>query len=133
MLAGDFNVVPTDEDIYNPRSWLKDALLQPESRERYQRLARARLDRRAANTFGDERVYTFWGLFPPALGHELRLTHRPSAAERRPRAALARRGRRPLGCGASRTRAIMAPTWVELEMGAARRKKKRRIRGWIKR
>src|SRR5271167_1093774 len=38
VLAGDYNVVPTDEDIYNPRSWLKDALLQPESRECYQRL-----------------------------------------------------------------------------------------------
>src|SRR5690606_29163849 len=33
VLAGDYNVVPTDElDIYNPRSWKKDALLQPESR-----------------------------------------------------------------------------------------------------
>jgi exodeoxyribonuclease III len=29
VLAGDYNVVPSDEDIYNPRSWLKDALLQP--------------------------------------------------------------------------------------------------------
>src|SRR5438034_4836996 len=39
ILAGDYNVVPTDElDIYNPRSWKKDALLQPESRERYKRL-----------------------------------------------------------------------------------------------
>src|SRR5206468_5518078 len=38
VLAGDYNVVPTDFDIYNPRSWLKDALLQPETRERYQRL-----------------------------------------------------------------------------------------------
>ena len=38
VLAGDYNVVPTDNDIYNPRSWLKDALLQPESRECYQRL-----------------------------------------------------------------------------------------------
>ena len=31
VLAGDYNVVPTDFDIYNPRSWLKDALLQPET------------------------------------------------------------------------------------------------------
>src|SRR5687768_7776625 len=31
-LVGDFNVVPTDFDIYDPRSWLKDALLQPKSR-----------------------------------------------------------------------------------------------------
>jgi endonuclease/exonuclease/phosphatase family metal-dependent hydrolase len=30
MLAGDFNVVPTDDDIYDPRSWRKDALLQPD-------------------------------------------------------------------------------------------------------
>src|ERR1700751_875247 len=30
-LAGDYNVVPTDDDIYDPRSWLKDALLQPET------------------------------------------------------------------------------------------------------
>src|SRR6478609_1657943 len=35
VIAGDYNVVPTDFDIYNPRSWLKDALLQPESRECY--------------------------------------------------------------------------------------------------
>src|SRR5688500_19014729 len=38
VLAGDFNVVPTDFDIYNPKSWKKDALLQPESRDAYQRL-----------------------------------------------------------------------------------------------
>ncbi len=36
MLAGDFNVVPSDFDIYNPRSWRKDALLQPQSRAAYQ-------------------------------------------------------------------------------------------------
>src|SRR3954470_1749593 len=38
VLAGDYNVVPTDHDIYATRSWLDDALLQPESREAYQRL-----------------------------------------------------------------------------------------------
>jgi exodeoxyribonuclease-3 len=32
VLAGDFNVVPTDRDIYPSQSWSKDALLQPESR-----------------------------------------------------------------------------------------------------
>ncbi|WP_186008232.1 exodeoxyribonuclease III, partial [Xanthomonas graminis] len=34
-LIGDFNVVPTDDDIYNPASWRRDALLQPESRQAY--------------------------------------------------------------------------------------------------
>ena len=38
VLAGDYNVVPTDVDIYNPASWRDDALLQPESRDAYARL-----------------------------------------------------------------------------------------------
>ena len=38
VLAGDYNVVPTDADIYNTRSWLKNALLQPEPRAAYARL-----------------------------------------------------------------------------------------------
>src|SRR5687767_1008450 len=38
VLCGDYNVVPTDFDIYNPKSWRKDALLQPESRDAYARL-----------------------------------------------------------------------------------------------
>ncbi|WP_110951259.1 DNA ligase D [Pseudomonas bohemica] len=63
VLAGDFNVVPTDEDIYNPRSWLKDALLQPESRECYERLlAQGWLDS-LRHLYPDERVYTFWDYF----------------------------------------------------------------------
>jgi exodeoxyribonuclease-3 len=62
-LAGDFNVVPTDFDIYNPRSWRRDALLQPQSRALYQRLlAQGWLDAvRALKP--NERVYTFWDYF----------------------------------------------------------------------
>src|SRR3954467_12956042 len=37
-LVGDYNVVPTDFDIYKTRSWLKNALLQPEPRALYQQL-----------------------------------------------------------------------------------------------
>lgn len=63
VLAGDFNVVPTDFDIYNPRSWLKDALLQPESRSCYERLlAQGWLDTLRAR-HPDERIYTFWDYF----------------------------------------------------------------------
>ena len=36
VLAGDYNVVPTDLDIYPTKSWDRDALLQPESRAAYQ-------------------------------------------------------------------------------------------------
>lgn len=63
VLAGDYNVVPTDFDIYNPRSYLKDALLQPQSRECYQRLlAQGWTDALRAH-FPDQRVYTFWDYF----------------------------------------------------------------------
>jgi len=63
VLAGDYNVVPTDFDIYNPRSWLKDALLQPESRECYQRLLSQGWIDSVRARFPDQRVYTFWDYF----------------------------------------------------------------------
>jgi exodeoxyribonuclease III len=63
ILAGDFNVVPTDNDIYNPRSWLKDALLQPESRECFERLLSQGWTDALRRIYGDERVYTFWDYF----------------------------------------------------------------------
>ena len=63
VLAGDYNVVPTDEDIYNPRSWRKDALLQPESRDRYADLLAQGWTDSLRQRFGEERVYTFWDYF----------------------------------------------------------------------
>ncbi len=63
VLAGDYNVVPTDFDIYNPRSWLKDALLQPESRERYRRLIDQGWTDALRERHPDERIYTFWDYF----------------------------------------------------------------------
>lgn len=60
VLAGDYNVVPTDADIYNPRSWLKDALLQPESREAYQRLLAQGWTDSVRKRYPTEAVYTFW-------------------------------------------------------------------------
>jgi exodeoxyribonuclease III len=63
LLAGDYNVIPTDFDIYNPRSWQKDALLQPETRACYQRLlAQGWMDALRAK-FPEERIYTFWDYF----------------------------------------------------------------------
>ena len=63
VLAGDFNVVPTDQDIYNPRSWLKDALLQPQSRACYQRLLAQGWTDAVRHLHPDARVYTFWDYF----------------------------------------------------------------------
>jgi exodeoxyribonuclease-3 len=63
VIAGDYNVVPTDFDIYNPRSWLKDALLQPESRERYRRLLGQGWIDSIRHLHPDEAVFTFWDYF----------------------------------------------------------------------
>ncbi|HZR20942.1 MAG TPA: exodeoxyribonuclease III [Verrucomicrobiae bacterium] len=63
LLAGDYNVVPTDFDIYDPRSWRKDALLQPETRECYQRLLSQGWTDAVRRHFPDQRVYTFWDYF----------------------------------------------------------------------
>ena len=63
VLAGDFNVVPTDEDIYNPKSWAKDALLQPESRAGYRELLEQGWTDALHALHPDQRVYTFWDYF----------------------------------------------------------------------
>ncbi|WP_136476070.1 exodeoxyribonuclease III [Pseudomonas sp. DG56-2] len=63
VLAGDYNVVPTDFDIYNTRSWLKDALLQPQSRECYQRLLQQGWTDALRHLYPNDRIYTFWDYF----------------------------------------------------------------------
>jgi exodeoxyribonuclease-3 len=63
VLAGDYNVVPTDSDIYDPKSWRKDALLQPQSREAYQRLLAQGWVDALRRIHGEERIYTFWDYF----------------------------------------------------------------------
>ena len=44
-------------------SWLKDALLQPESRECFERLLSQGWNDALRRIYGDERVYTFWDYF----------------------------------------------------------------------
>jgi exodeoxyribonuclease-3 len=64
VLAGDYNVVPTDElDIYDPKSWRKDALLQPASRECYQRLLAQGWTDALRTQYPDEKIFTFWDYF----------------------------------------------------------------------
>ena len=62
-LIGDFNVVPTDDDIYNPASWRRDALLQPESRQAYADLLAQGWTDSLRKVHGARRIYTFWDYF----------------------------------------------------------------------
>ena len=60
ILAGDYNVVPTDLDIYPTKSWDDDALLQPESRAAFQRLLKQGWTDSLRTLHPGEKIYTFW-------------------------------------------------------------------------
>jgi exodeoxyribonuclease III len=60
VLAGDYNVVPTDFDIYPTKSWANDALLQPESRAAFARLLAQGWTDAIRTTHPLEPMYTFW-------------------------------------------------------------------------
>jgi len=60
VLAGDFNVVPTDIDIYNKWLWRFDAVMQPETREAHARLLAQGWVDATRRLHPKERVYTFW-------------------------------------------------------------------------
>jgi len=63
VLMGDFNVIPTDDDVYDPKAWRKDALIQPEVRQAYQRLLDQGWLDALRTVAGDARIYTFWDYF----------------------------------------------------------------------
>jgi exodeoxyribonuclease-3 len=115
VLAGDYNVVPTDMDIYDPKSWRKDALLQPESRQRYQRLLGQGWIDAVRHLHPDAAVYTFWDYFRQHWQRNagLRIDHLLLNAQLAPALVAAGvdawvRGQE----GAS----DHAPTWVELDL-----------------
>jgi exodeoxyribonuclease-3 len=60
VLAGDYNVVPTDDDIYNPETWRDNALLQTEPREAYSRLLKQGWTDALRAQYPAEPIYTFW-------------------------------------------------------------------------
>jgi exodeoxyribonuclease-3 len=60
VLAGDFNVVPTNADIYNAWLWRFDAVLQPETRALHERLLGQGWIDATRQLHPGERVYTFW-------------------------------------------------------------------------
>jgi len=60
ILAGDFNVVPTNIDIYNAGSWRFDAVLQPETRALWQQLLGQGWIDVTRHRHPGERIYSFW-------------------------------------------------------------------------
>ena len=60
VLAGDFNVVPTEFDIYPTKSWDKDALVQPAPRECFRRLLEQGWTDAIRTLHPKQPMYTFW-------------------------------------------------------------------------
>lgn len=60
ILAGDFNVMPTEIDVYKPERWLDDALFRPEVRKAYARLVAQGWTDAVRHLHPNERIYTFW-------------------------------------------------------------------------
>src|ERR1700720_1262045 len=70
VLAGDFNLIPTDLDVYAPERWLDDALFRPEVRDVYPRLVAQGWTDALRVLHPDERIYTFWEYFRNAFARD---------------------------------------------------------------
>jgi exodeoxyribonuclease-3 len=119
VLAGDFNVVPTDEDIYNPKSWKRDALLQPQSRACFERLLSQGWTDSIRTLYPTTRVYTFWDYFRNHWERDagLRIDHLLLNQTLAPRLQAAGVDRWVRGLPKASDH---APTWIEIKDASAK-------------
>lgn len=77
VLTGDYNVMPTEQDVYKPERWLDDALFRPETREAFHRLVAQGWTDAIRKLYPNETIYTFWDYFRNAYGRNagLRIDH----------------------------------------------------------
>ena len=113
VIAGDFNVMPTERDVYKPERWIDDALFAPEVRQAYFELLDQGWNDAIRQLHPDETIYTFWkywrGAFEGDAG--LRIDHvllNRLAAQQLEAAGVDREPR-----GWEKT-SDHAPVWIEL-------------------
>lgn len=63
MLVGDFNVMPTEKDVYKPEKFKEDALFLPEVRKAFDNLLKQGWTDALRHLHPDEIIYTFWDYF----------------------------------------------------------------------
>jgi exodeoxyribonuclease III len=112
-LAGDFNVMPTDLDVYKPERWRDDALFRPEVRSAYASLVAQGWTDAVRHLHPHERIYTFWKYFRNAFARDagLRIDHfllSPELAGRLKRCGVDKFAR------AWEHTSDHAPVWIEL-------------------
>jgi len=116
VLAGDYNVIPTEKDVYKPERWVDDALFRVETREAYARIVQQGWTDAIRALHPEEQIFTFWDYFRNAYQRDagLRIDHlllNPALAGRLQQAGVDRDVR-----GWERA-SDHAPTWVELRAG----------------
>ena len=114
VLAGDYNVIPTDFDALHPQSWVDDALFQPESKGAYADLLAQGWTDAIRHLHPQEQIFTFWDYLRHRWERNsgLRIDHlllSPALAPRLRAAGVDREVR-----GWEKT-SDHAPVWIELE------------------
>lgn len=121
ICLGDFNVMPTDLDVYAPDRWRDDALFAPEVRDAFARLLDQGWTDALRHLHPDEVIYTFWkywrGAFERNAG--LRIDH--ALLNKKALARLSAAGVDTAPRGWEKT-SDHAPMWIELD-GKPKRKK----------
>jgi exodeoxyribonuclease-3 len=77
VLVGDFNIIPTEADVYKPERWLDDALFRPEVRAYFTRLIETGWVDSLRRIHPNATIHTFWDYFRNAYGRDagLRIDH----------------------------------------------------------
>ncbi len=114
VLAGDYNVIPTELDAQKPASWVDDALFFPESRAAYRTLLAQGWTDALRTLFPDEKIFTFWDYFRNAFARNagIRIDHLLLSPELAPKLKAAGVDR---DVRALEKTSDHAPVWIELE------------------
>src|SRR5215213_2976466 len=117
ILAGDFNVMPTELDVYKPERWVDDALFRPEVRQLFAKLVAQGWTDSLRTLHPDERIYTFWDYFRNAFQRNagLRIDHLLLGPALAPRLVAASVDREARGWDKASDH---APVWIELKTPA---------------
>lgn len=77
VLVGDYNVMPTELDVYKPERWVDDALFRPEVRAAFKTLVDQGWTDAIRKLYPDQKIYTFYDYFRNAYGRDagLRIDH----------------------------------------------------------
>ena len=115
ILIGDYNVIPTEMDVYKPERWAKDALFSPEARRKYAELVAQGWTDSLRELHPDERIYTFWHYWRRSFERNagIRIDHlllSPALARNLKAAGV---DRTPRGWEKSSDH---APAWIEIEV-----------------